>query len=159
MTKCVRRGFGALLVLIATGLMATAANAAPPVTETVTGRASETFVDVLTSCGEPAPLYEITITYNFIEHTTEFADGRVHATFTFAGKFVAEALQPGELDASGTFAIWGGFNNNGKSVNGTFTFNLSGKFSDGSKVGIHVTDHFNTTPTGAEFFFFHCRER
>lgn len=83
----------------------------------------------------------------------------MHATFTQTGKFVAEALGPGELDASGTFAIWGGFNDDGKSVNGTFTFNLSGKFSDGTHVGIHVTDHFNTTPTGAEFFFTHCRER
>jgi hypothetical protein len=120
---------------------------------------TDTFVDVLTSCGEDAPLYEITIDYNLIEHTTTFEDGRVHATFTQTGKFVAEALEPGSLDASGTFAIWGGFNANGKTVNGTFTFNLSGKYSDGSKVGIHVVDHFNTTPTGAEFFFTHCKQR
>lgn len=159
MTWLVRRVFAALLVLVATGLMAASASAAPPVTETINVKGTDTFVDILTSCGEDAPLYEITITFNLVEHTTTFADGRVHATFTATGKFVAEALEPGSMDASGTFAVWGGFNANGKTVNGTFTFNLSGKYSDGSKVGISVVDHFNTTPTGGEFFFTHCRQR
>ena len=159
MIQLVRRTFAAFLVLTVTGLIAASASAAPPVTETTTVKDSDTFVDVLTSCGEDAPLYEITIDYKLIEHTTTFDDGRVHATFTQTGKFVAEALEPGSLDASGTFAIWGGFNANGKTINGTFTFNLSGKYSDGTNVGIHVTDHFNTTPTGGDFFFTHCRER
>lgn len=159
MIQLARRTFAAFLVLLATGLIAASASAAPPVTETITVKDTDTFVDVLTSCGEDSPLYRITIDYKVIEHTTTFDDGRIHATFTQTGKFVAEALEPGSLDASGTFAIWGGFNANGKSVNGTFTFNLSGKYSDGTNVGIHVTDHFNATPTGGEFFFTHCRER
>jgi len=104
-------------------------------------------------------LYEITIDYNQVEHTTTFDDGRVHATFTQTGTFVADALEPGSLDASGTFTVWGNFNANGGAVNGTFTFNLRGKYSDGTSVGIHVTDHFNTTPTGGDFAFTHCRER
>jgi hypothetical protein len=159
MSRLVRRTLAAFLVLVTAALVAATASAAPPVTETTKVEETDTFVDVLTSCGEDAPLYEITIDYILVEHETTFGDGRVHATFTQTGKFVAEALEPGELDASGTFAIWGNFNANGKTVNGTFTFNLSGKYSDGTNVGIHVTDHFNTTPTGSEFAFFHCRER
>jgi hypothetical protein len=159
MTRPVRRTLVAFLVLAMAVLAVASASAAPPVTETTTVKDTDTFVDVLTSCDEEAPLYEITIDYKLIEHTTSFDDGRVHATFTQTGKFVAKALEPGSLDASGTFAIWGGFNANGKNVNGTFTFNLSGKYTDGTTVGIHVTDHFNTTPTGSEFFFTHCRER
>ena len=159
MTRLFGRTVTAFLVLVATMLIAASAGAAAPVTETTTVKDTDTFVDVLTSCGEAAPLYEITIDYNLVEHTTTFDDGRSHSTFTQTGKFVAEALEPGSLDASGTFTVWGGFNANGKTVNGTFTFNLSGKYSDGTKVGIHVTDHFNTTPTGGDFFFTHCRER
>ena len=159
MARLVRRSSAALLVLLATAFLAASAAAAPPVNETTTVKDTDTFVDVLTSCGEDAPLYEITIDYNQVEHTTTFDDGRMHATFTQTGTFVAEALKPGSLDASGTFTVWGGFNANGGAVNGTFTFNLRGKYSDGTPVGIHVTDHFNTTPTGGDFAFTYCRER
>ena len=75
-------------------LIAASAGAAAPVTETTTVKDTDTFVDVLTSCGEDAPLYEITIDYNSVEHTTTFDDGRTHATFTETGKFVAEAVEP-----------------------------------------------------------------
>ena len=50
------------------------------------------------------------------------------------------------------------FNANGAAVNGTFTFNLHGTGSDGSTLNVHQVDHFNTTPTGAEFFFTHCHD-
>ena len=43
-------------------------------------------------------------------------------------------------------------------MNGTFTLNVRGTGSDGSTFSNHVTDHFNTTPTGAEFFFTHCHD-
>ena len=66
----------AFLVLMATMLIAASAGAAAPVTETTTVKDTERFVDVLTSCGEDAPLYEITIDYNSVEHTTTFDDGR-----------------------------------------------------------------------------------
>ena len=59
---------------------------------------------------------------------------------------------------TGKFTTWGGFNDTGTSVNGTFTFNVRGKGSDGSSFSNHVTDHFNATPTGAEFFFTHCHD-
>lgn len=160
MSRPVRRLTAALLLsLVVAGLVAATANAAPPVTETTTVKATDTFTDILTSCDGSGPLYEITIDYNLVEHTTTFDDGRVHVTFTQTGKFEAVALEPGSLDASGTFAVWGGFNANGTSVNGTFTFNLSGIYTDGSKVGINVTDHFNVTPAGGDFAFTYCRQR
>ena len=73
------------------------------------------------------------------------------------GTFVAVPLDDASLPSyTGKLTIWGGFNANGTSVNGTFTFNVRGTGSDGSSFSNHVTDHFNTTPTGAEFFFTHC---
>jgi hypothetical protein len=59
---------------------------------------------------------------------------------------------------TGKFTVWGGFNDNGKAVNGTFTFNARGQGSDGSTFNVHLTDHFNVTPTGTEFFFTHCHD-
>lgn len=125
-------------------------------TETTTGKATDTFIDVLVpACEDGGPLYEITIDYNFIEHAT-VSDTGAHFTFTQTGTFVAEALEPGEPDASGRFTVWGGFNENpGGAVSGTFTFSARGKFEDGTKLNFHLVDHINVTPTGAEHFFCH----
>ena len=141
-------------------LIATPAYAQPPETETVTEKGVvETFVDVVPTCEGGGPLYTITTTSNRIEHTTLFADGRVHATFTDTGTFVAEPLEDPSLPSyTGKFTVWGGFNANGKAVNGTFTFTALGKGSDGSTFNNHVTDHFNTTPNGTEFFFTRCHD-
>jgi hypothetical protein len=157
MRLLVRRSLAALVVLMAAGLLTASATAAPPVTETINVKDTDTFVDVIPTC-ENGDLYEITLTYNLVEHTTTFADGRVHATFTQTGTFVADALTPGALDASGKVTIWGGFNDNGKTVNGTFTFNLSGSYSDGTKISFHAVDHFNHRPDGSENFFSRCHD-
>lgn len=133
--------------------------AAQPITETTTQhRVTETFVDVAPTCEGGGPLYEITITYNSVEHVTAFDDGRIHVTFTQTGKFEAVPLGHTGPGASGHFTIWGGFNDNGASVNGTFTFNVNGRFDDGTRISTHIVDHFNVTPTGAEFFFTHCHD-
>ena len=151
-----RRLLPLLLIVLVLGL-ATPAVAAPPFTETINERGvTETFVDTIT-CEEEGALYEITVTYNLVEHVTAFDDGRVHATFTQAGTFSAEPLDPTGQGATGHFAVWGGFNQNNKSANGTFTFNVTGRFEDGSRLSVHAVDHFNETPTGAEFFFTRCR--
>jgi hypothetical protein len=140
-------------------VLALPATAAPPTTETTTEHnVTETFVDVAPTCEGGGPLYEITIVYNEIEHVTIFDDGRVHGTFTQAGSFTAVPLDPADSGASGHFAVWGGFNQNGTSVNGTFTFEVNGQFDDGGKISTHLVDHFNVTPTGAEFFFTHCHD-
>lgn len=155
-----RRIVTALLLSMGLILIGTPAFAAPPTTETTTVKnATETFVDVVPTCAGGGPAYEITITYNAVEHSTTFADGRVHETFTQTGTFVATPVDDPALPSfTGKFTIWGGFNANGAAVNGTFTFNLHGTGSDGSTLNVHQVDHFNTTPTGAEFFFTHCHD-
>jgi len=131
--------------------------AAPPVTETNTFHGvTETIID--TPFCEPGATHEITLTFNLVEHVTAFDDGRVHFTFTQTGTFDAVPLDPSGQAASGHFAIWGGFNDNGKSVNGTFTFNANGSFADGTKLSVHAVEHFNVRPDGTEFFFSRCKE-
>src|SRR6266508_4082517 len=57
---------------------------------------------------------------------------------------------------TGKFTVWGGFNQNGNTVNGTFTFNVRGSGSDGSTFKNHTTEHFNVRPDGTVNEFFHC---
>ena len=86
-----------------------------------------------------------------------FDDGRVHATFTQTGTFSAVPLEDPSLPSfTGRFTVWGGFNANGTTVNGTFTMSVSGVGSDGSTFKNHVMDHFNERPDGSVNEFFHC---
>jgi hypothetical protein len=146
--------------LLAAGLLALAAPAfAQPPTNVTTHEKGlvETFVDVIPTCEEGGPLYTITTTSNLVMHETTFDDGRVHATFTQTGTFSAVPLEDASLPSfTGKFTIWGGFNQNGKTVNGTFTFNLSGTGSDGSTLSFHTMEHFNVRPDGTVNEFFHC---
>jgi hypothetical protein len=139
-------------------LVGAPALAQPPVTETtVLKNLVETFVDVVPTCEGGGPLYTITTTSNFIEHTTTFDDGRIHATFTQTGTFVAVPLEDPSLPSyTGKFTIWGGFNQNNQSANGTFTFSARGKGSDGSRFTFHTTEHFNQRPDGTVNDFFRC---
>jgi hypothetical protein len=152
----------AFLAVVIAGLLLTAtpAFADPPVTETTHEKGLvETFVDVVPTCEEDGALYTITTTGNLVMHETIFADGRVHATFTQTGKFVAVPLQDPSLPSfTGSFTIWGGFNQNGKTVNGTFTFSVRGKGSDGLRPNTHVTEHFNVRPDGTVNEFFRCHD-
>jgi len=151
-----RRLFAVLAGILVLGTAAPA-DAAPPETETIVEKdQTDTFVDFFTC--DPAALYEITIVFSHVEHVTIFPDGRIHVTFTDVGTFEAEALDPSLPDASGHFTIWGGFNENGTTVNGTFTFNVSGTYDDGSRVSTHAVDHFNVRPDGTENFFSRCRD-
>ena len=116
-------------------------------------------LDVVPTCEGGGPLYTVTTTVNRIFHITAFDDGRSHETFTDTGTFVAVPLENPSLPSyTGKLTVWGGFNANGKAVNGTFTFNIRGTGSDGSTFSNHVTDHFNATPNGTEFFFTHCHD-
>jgi hypothetical protein len=148
------------LGLLAAGLLSIAAPAlAQPPTNTTTHEKGlvETFVDVIPTCEDGGPLYTITTTSNLVEHETVFEDGRVHATFTQTGTFSAVPLSDPSLPSfTGHFTIWGNFNQNGSTANGTFTFNLNGTGSDGSKLSIHQVEHFNQKPDGSVNEFFHC---
>lgn len=152
-----RRSMSFLVVFLTLALAAPAL-AAPPVTETITEKGlTETFVDT-TGCPGGDLTHEVTTTYNLIEHVTAFDDGRIHVTFTLTGTFTAVPLDPAGMEASGHFTVWGGFNQNKKSANGTFTLNINGAFEDGTRISVHAVDHFNVTPTGAEFFFSRCHD-
>jgi hypothetical protein len=145
--------------LLAVGLSSLAAPAfAQPPTNTTTHENGlvETFVDVIPMCEEGGPLYTITTTSNLVEHETVFDDGRVHATFTQTGKFSAVPLNPSLPTFQGSFTQWGGFNQNGTTVNGTFTFSVRGTGSDGSRVSVNLVEHFNERPDGSVNELFHC---
>jgi hypothetical protein len=131
---------------------------AGPTTETNTQKdLVETFVDVVPTCEGGGPLYTITTTSNLVEHETAFDDGRVHATFTQTGTFTAVPLEDPSLPSyTGKFTVWGGFNQNGSTVNGTFTFNVRGTGSDGSTFSNSNVDHFNVRPDGTVNEFFQC---
>jgi hypothetical protein len=149
-----------LVGLMAAGLLLVGAPAfaQPPVTTTNTQKnLVETFVDVVPTCEGGGPLYTITTTSNLIEHTTTFDDGRVHETFTQTGTFVAVPLEDPSLPSyTGKFTTWGNFNQNGTTVNGTFTFNVRGTGSDGSTFQNHQNAHFNVRPDGSVNEFFRC---
>lgn len=147
---------------LAAGLLSIAAPAfaQPPTTVTTHEKGLvETFVDVVPTCEEDGPLYTITTTSNLVMHETIFDDGRIHATFTQTGKFVAVPLEDPSLPSfTGSFTVWGGFNQNGKTVNGTFTFSVRGEGSDGSMLSTHATEHFNVRPDGTVNEFFRCHD-
>jgi hypothetical protein len=146
--------------LLAAGLLFLAAPAfAQPPTNTTTHEKGlvETFVDVIPTCEEGGPLFTITTTSNFVMHETVFDNGNVHATFTQTGTFSALPLEDPSLPSfTGKFTIWGNFNQSENTVNGTFTFNLNGTGSDGSRVSNHNVEHFNVRPDGTVNEFFHC---
>lgn len=151
-----RRASAAALASGALLLSGPAALAAGPETTVEhSHNATETFVDVGPDCSETG-LYTITLTYNAVFKESIFEDGRVHATFTQTGTFSAVPVGEGQ-SATGHFAVWGGFNQNTKTVNGTFTFNVVGTYADGTRINTHAVDHFNVRPDGTanEFSFCH----
>ena len=139
-------------------VVAAPAYAAPPTTTTTAEQGVvETFVDFVPTCEGGGPLYTITTTTNRVEHETVFDDGRIHATFTDTGTFSAVPLSDPSLPSySGKVTIWGGFNQSGTTVNGTFTFNVRGTGSDGSSFSNHLVEHFNVRPDGTTNEFFRC---
>jgi hypothetical protein len=147
-------------VVLLTGflvLLAGPAYAAPTTTTHTTKGVVETFVDVVPTCEGGGPLYTITTTSNSSEHVTAFYDGRSHETFTQTGTFTATPLEDPALPSyTGKFTVWGGFNANGSVVEGTFTFSVRGKGSDGSTFSNQNVEHFNQRPDGTVHEFFHC---
>ena len=146
-----------IVVLGGAFVVPSVAAAEPPVTETVTGHATATIIDVGANCDE-AGLFSIEIDYNFVEHSTTSSRG-AHFTFTNTGTFEATPLGPVGEPASGHFTQWGGFNETpGGAVNGTFTFNVTGQTDDGDRIRLHITDHFNVRPDGVENSFTLCKD-
>ena len=81
-------------------------------------------------------------------HETIFDDGRGHGTFTQTGTFVAVPLNDPSLPSyTGKVTIWGGFNANGTTVNGTFNFNVRATGSDGSTSALTKSITSTSDPT------------
>ncbi|MDQ5840388.1 MAG: hypothetical protein M3537_04425 [Chloroflexota bacterium] len=151
----VRAGVAALAAI---GMVAAAPAAyagGPTTTVTHQHGVTESFIDTGATCSDD--LYEITVTYNGVLKESIFDDGRAHATFTQTGTFTVTPIDAGQA-GSGHFTIWGGFNANGKTVNGTFTFNATGTNADGTRISTHGVDHFNVRPDGVENAFSLCRD-
>jgi hypothetical protein len=130
--------------------------AAGAVSETTTEHnATETFTEIV-PCGA-AGAYDITITYNTVEHAT-FGPKSTHFTFTQTGTFVAVPQDPALPTYTGHFTQWGGFNENAKNASGTFTFSLHGTGSDGSTITFNAVEHFSVNASGVEneFAFENC---
>lgn len=149
----------AMAAAVATALVTAGgpAHAAPTTTTVHEHGVIETFVDVLPTCEADPAKYRITTTSNRVEHVTLFADGRVHETDTDTGTFEAVPKNAPSLPSfTGHFTVWDGFNVNGKTVTGTFTFSVHGTGSDGSTLRNHVNAHFNVRPDGTVHEFFRC---
>jgi opacity protein-like surface antigen len=89
-----------------------------------------------------------TLTYNSVFHVTRFTsgpnEGTRHVTFTQAGSF--EVSPDGSsVVYTGHFAVWGGFNVNRTNRTYTFTFNVAGMGSDGTRVREHFIEHLNVS--------------
>jgi len=148
----------AIAALAAIGMVAAAPAAyagGPTTTVTHAHGVTETFVDTGANCSDDP--YLVTVTYNGVFKESVFEDGRAHVTFTQTGTFMATPIADGQA-GSGHFTIWGGFNANGKTVNGTFTFNATGTNADGTRISTHGVDHFNVRPDGVEHAFSLCRD-
>ena len=108
-------------------------------------RATETFVDELPCVGEA----EITITYNAVFHMTENSRS-FHTTATLAGRFVADPLDASLPTYRGRFTQR--FGENGRisepHENGTFTFSVTGRAADGSRIRFHEVAHFTVNDNG-----------
>ncbi len=133
------------------------ADAAVVVNETdVVIGGTETFTDVNPCTGDRA---EITITFNGVFHITELDDGTLHVTFTQAGDFLLDTIKASEPDYTGHFSIWGGFNGNKKNASETFTFEVVGTGTDGSRLQLNGTAQFKVNAKGevvVDFDKFRC---
>ncbi|MBA3288384.1 MAG: hypothetical protein H0U21_10220 [Acidimicrobiia bacterium] len=132
----------------------------PPQTSTETTRGlEETFVEVVPTCDNSGEPVTITTVSNVVEHITLFDDGREHSTFSQTGRFVAMSMDdPPAQVARGRFTLRGGFNANGNTVNGTFTFSVRGRTADGERISFHATEHFNVRPDGTVNEVFRCHD-
>jgi hypothetical protein len=149
-----------MVALLSVGLVAPAAHA----TETQTYNlkdVDESFSDVV-PCREDLGLYDITLNYNLVLHETaaaiDLADPDdpfddiltppFHVTGTMAGTVEAVPQDPSRPSFTGHFSQWFGVNSNRKNEADTFTFTVTLKGSDNSRVKFHVTAHFSVTPNG-----------
>jgi hypothetical protein len=142
------------LVLLTLSLVAAPhALAAGAVSTTTTEhQGTDTFTDVVPCGADPNALYDITLTYNEIDHVTT-GPNSIHFTMTQTGTFVAVPQDPSLPTYTGHFMIWDGDNDNAQTASGTFTFDLHGTGSDGSTITFNAVEHFNVDANGVQHHF------
>jgi hypothetical protein len=118
-------------------------------TTTTEHHETDTFTDVVPCGADPEALYDITLTYNEVDHMTT-GPNSMHFTFTQTGTFVAVPQDSSLPTYTGHFMQWDGFNENAKTASGTFTFSLHGTGSDGSTITFNAVEHFNVDANGVE---------
>ena len=106
---------------------------------------TDTFHDVNPCTLDPAT---ITITFNAVMHFTVLDSGAVHGTETQAGAFLLVPDDSSLPTLTGHFSQWDGFNANSRNFAATFTFNIHGTGSDGSRFSFHENAHFSVSATG-----------
>lgn len=102
---------------------------------------TDSFVDIIDCTGN---LYNITITFNAVFHEK---NGKLTGTTT--GSFVATPVAAGQA-ASGHFASWFGFHEDADgSVAAESTFNINGRYADGTLFGVHQQGQFKAASDGS----------
>lgn len=162
-TRPARRAGVALAASVAAVLPAVPAAADTIVTDTIHD-AQQTFVDQLPSCSG-GPLYEVTATFQFVEHRDENGSGVVvdgHLVQQYillnAGTFTATPVDGTGPDARGRFTAYTQVNLNDSTVVGTTSLTISYTTADGRSVTFHTVDHVTTMPNGSVDELFHCQD-
>ena len=99
----------------------------------------------------------VTITYNAVVHVTTLTAGpgagTSWSTSTFEGRFTVVPDDPARPTYSGHFAEWFGDNDNLRNGTETYTINIVGTGSDGSRLNFHEAFHVTATATGVTLGF------
>ena len=92
------------------------------------------------------------IDFEAVMHTTTLANGQIHTHGTFVGDLTLTL--PGGKVYTGHFADRSGSNLNNRNEAGGFGSNNVVKAADGSRLHLHLLDHFNLDANGEPHFFF-----
>ena len=99
----------------------------------------------------------VTVTYSAVFHVTVLTAGpgagTSWATSTLEGRFTVVPDDPARPTYSGHFAEWFGDNDNLRNGTETYTINIVGTGSDGSRLDFHLVHHVTATATGVTLGF------
>jgi hypothetical protein len=143
-----RIAIAALAAAVATGMAGFApADASPPTHDKTVVKNVELTIPALAECPGPVPGTSIDLVFTDIFHLI-FTDDTFHVGGTQTGTFVVRS-STGDALASGRFTST--FSDQGPGFpTQAFTSHLSatGKAADGTRVNIHLAQHFTITPNG-----------
>jgi hypothetical protein len=143
-----RIAIAALAAAVATCVAGFApADAAPPTHENTVVKNVEVTIPQLAECPGPDPTATIDLVFTDIFHLI-FTDDTFHVGGTQTGTFVVRSTT-GDVLASGHFTT--NFSDQGPgepTLASTSHVNATGTAADGTRVQIHLAQHFTITPNG-----------